>query len=107
MDDKSHAVILRLKLTSGGFGSDEEHDAIHGMTYRLQEVLLASMAGEFDGDEFGGGECILFMYGPDADKLFSAIQPILKDWQALVGGYATKRYGPPGARSEKIDFILN
>jgi hypothetical protein len=65
------------------------------------------MAGEFDGDEFGGGECILFMYGPDTDKLFSAIQPIMKDWQALVGGYAIKRHGPPGARSEKIDFILN
>ena len=77
------------------------------MADRLREAIRANDAGEFDGDEFGGGECVLFMYGHDAGKLFSAIQPILKDWQTLLGGYAIKRYGPPGSRSERIDFVLN
>src|SRR5688500_17334169 len=103
----SHAVLLHLKLTSDGFGSEEEHDAIQRMTDRLQEAILASAAGELYGDEFGGGECVVYMYGPDADRLFSAVQPILKDWQALLGGHAVKRYGPPGARFERIDFVLN
>jgi len=104
--DGSHAVILHLRLSNGEFGSDEEHDAIHHMTGRLEQAILANDAGEFDGDEFGGNECVLYMYGPDAGRLFSAIQPVLRNWPALVGGYAIKRFGPPGAPFERVDFSL-
>jgi hypothetical protein len=105
--DHSHAVILHLRLSHGEFGSDEEHDAIHRMISLLQQAILANDAGELDGDEFGGNECAIFMYGPDAGRLFAAIQPVLRDWQALAGGYAIKRFGPPGAAFERIDFVLN
>jgi hypothetical protein len=105
MDD-SHAVILYLRLSNGQFGSEEERDAIHRMTDRLVQAILANDVGELDGDEFGGNECVVYMYGPDAGKLFSAIQPVLKDWPALVGGYAIKRFGPPGAPFERVDFSL-
>ncbi len=27
-------------------------------------------AGEYDGDEFGGGQRTVYPYGPDADRLF-------------------------------------
>jgi hypothetical protein len=106
MDD-SQAVILHLRLSDGEFGSDEEHDAIHRMIDLLQKAILANGAGELDGDEFGGNECAIYMYGPDAGRLFAAIQPILRDWQALAGGYAIKRFGPPGAPFERVDFVLN
>jgi hypothetical protein len=98
---------LHLRLSDGPFGSEEEGDDIHRMMERLQQAILTNDAGELDGDEFGGNECVVFMYGPDADKLFSAVQPVLRDWLALVGGYAIKRFGPPGAPFERIDFILN
>jgi hypothetical protein len=74
------------------------------MAGRLQEAIAIKAAGEFDGDEFGDGEGVLSMYGPDADALFAAIVPLLRDWNALKGGYAIKRYGPPGSRAEKINF---
>ena len=76
--DNSHAVMLHLRLSDEQFGSEEEGDDIHRMMDRLKQAILANDAGELDGDEFGGGECVVFMYGPDAGKLFSAIQPSLK-----------------------------
>jgi len=48
-------------------------DAIHALSHKLEEVIKAKHLGEFDGDEFGGGDCTLYMYGPDADALFAAI----------------------------------
>jgi len=106
MDD-SHAVILHLKLQGGQFGSERERDAIHEMTDRLEAAIIAADAGEFDGDEFGGNGCTVYMYGPDAEKLYAAIRPVLDDWPQLAGGYAIKRFGPPGAREQRIDFGLN
>ena len=53
-------------------------------------------AGEFDGHEFGDGSCTLFMYGPDADALFAAVEPILRASPLADGAYAVKRYGDVG-----------
>lgn len=68
------------------------------------EVILKSGAGVFDGDEFGNGECGLFMYGPNADRLFNVVEPLLRGWKPLEGGYAIKRYGTPAGQSERIEF---
>lgn len=107
MDD-SHAVMLHLRLSNHEeFGSDEEWDEIHAMTDKLGKALRAHGVGELDGDEFGGNECVVFMYGPDANKLFAAISPLLRSWPAIAGGYVIKRFGPPGASFERIDFELN
>jgi hypothetical protein len=60
------------------------------------QVLLAirdASAGEFDGHEFGAGECVLFVYGPDADRLYGVIEPLLEAAPVAAGGYAIKRYG--------------
>jgi hypothetical protein len=70
----------------------------------LAEAIRIHGAGEFDGDEFGNGECTLFMYGPNAETLFAVIAPTLENWKALKGGYVTKRFGPPGSRSEKVTY---
>jgi hypothetical protein len=49
--------------------------------------------GEFDGEESGEGRCVLFMYGPDADRLFAVVEPILKAAPLPREGFAIKRYG--------------
>jgi len=33
------------------------------------------------------------MYGPDADRLFGVVEPILKAAPLARGGFAIKRYG--------------
>jgi hypothetical protein len=99
-----HAVLVHIKLSGGDFGSEQQRDAIHRMTDALEARIRAAEAGEFDGDEFGGGECVLYMYGTDADRLYSVILPVLRDSDLMDGGYAIKRYGPPGSQFETVGF---
>ncbi|MGX1492603.1 hypothetical protein [Streptomyces tendae] len=34
--------------------------------------------GEVDGNEFGGGEAVLYAYGADAEALFKVMEPTLR-----------------------------
>ena len=101
-----HAVIAHLKLSDEGFGSDDETADIHELSDRLTEAIEDNNVGEFDGDEFGGGECVLYMYGPDADALFSAIEPVLRSSPLTKGGRVIKRYGEASDRDAKEVSIL-
>ncbi len=99
-----HCVKIHLRMSGSGFGSAEERDLIYKFSDLLAEAIMMKRVGEFDGDEFGGGQCLLYMYGPDADHLFDAIEPMLRDWPVLKGGYVIKRFGPPGSRAETVSF---
>jgi hypothetical protein len=70
----------------------------------LIEAIEASGAGEFDGNEIGQGQVTLYMYGPDADRLFAAIEPVLVGVPLPPGCVAVKRYGEPGAREEVVEL---
>lgn len=102
-----HAVIVRLRLSDDAFGSDEDREAMD----RLEEELIVAIeeadAGEFDGMETGQGEYVFFMYGPDADRLFKAVEPALRASPATRGGFAVKRYGEatdPTAKEVRVDL---
>lgn len=101
-----HLVLVSLPLMDGERGDDED-DAITELEQALQAAIEASGTGEFDGDEFGGGECLLYLYGPDADALFVAIEPVLVRSPVAARGYAIKRYGEaqdPGARQVRVTW---
>lgn len=91
-----HLVLVSLPLPDGESGDDDEQDAIMELEQALQGAIEASGTGEFDGDEFGGGECLLYLYGPDADALFAAIEPVLVRSPLAARGHAMKRYGDAG-----------
>ena len=99
---EEQAVILKLKLTSGQMGSNDERERIHVLEDHLADSIKRSSAGEFDGDEYGDGYCTIYMYGPSAEALFRAIQPVLTGYPAPAGSYALKRYGKPGSRQDRI-----
>ena len=90
------AVIVHLRLSDGGFGSEEQREALFALQEEMMHAIKDAAAGEFDGDMFGEGECVLYMYGPEADRLFAAIEPLLKSCPLASGGYAIKRYGEAG-----------
>ncbi|HVR36430.1 MAG TPA: hypothetical protein VMS21_11330 [Methylomirabilota bacterium] len=90
MADDCVQVFLKL---SGEHGSEEEIAAIHVLADELAEAIEEREAGDYDGDEFGGGFCKLFMYGPDADKLFNAVRKRLLASPLSRGGHAVKLYG--------------
>jgi hypothetical protein len=88
-----HSVIAHLKLSDPGLGIGEEVGSFHDLSDELIEAIEQAGAGEFDGDEFGKGECVLYMYGPDADALFAAVEPVLRRSPLAHGGHVIKRYG--------------
>jgi hypothetical protein len=67
--------------------------------FKLEEALAAAIeesgAGELDGNEVGGDEVVLYMYGPDADALYEAMAPLLRASPLVEGGTVLRRYGPP------------
>lgn len=89
----THAVIVHLRLTDDSVGHEAEREAIFQLEDRLADIIEGQQLGEFDGNEFGGGECTLYMYGSDADRMFNAISPILKATRLTAGGHVVKRYG--------------
>jgi hypothetical protein len=72
-----HAVIARYRLADGGLGQHSERMAVFEAQRLLVEAIERAGVGEFDGNEFGGGEVVIYAYGPDADALFAVMAPVL------------------------------
>lgn len=96
------AVIINLKLSDSDIGTPEDDGPIYELESRLEEAVEGSGAGEFDGDEWGGGWCRLFLYGSDADRLFHTVLPALMAFDALPGSYLVKRLGELGAQESIV-----
>lgn len=75
---------------------------------KLEKVISDANVGEYDGNEIAtdGSDGYLYMYGPDADKLFETIRPVLESARFMRGAEIRKRYGPPkeGVRESVIKF---
>ncbi|HMM19071.1 MAG TPA: hypothetical protein PKC47_16390 [Petrimonas sp.] len=99
-NSNNHAVLIYLKL-SDAFGSPEGLEEIYALEEKMEEAVLQANAGEFDGDEFGEGEGVLFFYGNDADTLFKTIEPTLKQSRFISGARIIKRYGPADDEDSK------
>jgi len=87
-----HAVIVHLKLGDDRYGSGEERAAVRALKRTLAAAIDEAGAGGLDGDEFGGGEAVLYAYGPHAGELFAAMEPALRD-SGIRPAYAIVRYG--------------
>jgi len=90
-----HAVIVHIPSLPEDIGLDEIEDP-------LIEAIDRSRVGEFDGNEIGPEEAVLYMYGPDADALWAAVEPALRAAPLGEGSYAVVRYGEPGARERRV-----
>ena len=61
----------------------------------LEDAVSHSGAGDYDGNELAvdGSDGSLYMYGPDADKLFAVARPILLSTRLLKNVKVVLRYG--------------
>lgn len=98
--DPEHAVLLHFRLEST-WPSTQEVDRYHALEERLEEAVKDARAGELDGDEFGEGECVVFLYGPDAEALWKAVMPVLEKEPFPKGSFAIKRFGGPDCGQEE------
>jgi hypothetical protein len=99
------AVIVHMKLSDGGFGTAAERQDLMAFEDRLEDVIDEAGAGEFDGNEFGGGECVWYMYGPDADALYRAVEPLIREAKPRRGSFVVKRRGAPGDLGAKEETV--
>jgi len=80
----------------------EEWDPMETAQDKLMALLDNSDIGMFDGNEIGGDETVLFMYGPNAEALFDFIEPTLKADDYFRGAKAIVRQGPPQSPHREV-----
>ena len=68
----------------------------------LIEVIDREELGEFDGNEVGPDTVTLFMYGPDAERLFGGIEATLREYPLCQRARVVIRQGAPGAPQREV-----
>ena len=69
---------------------------------RLIEVIESQSLGEFDGNEFGPEGVVLYMYAPNAEKLFVGIESVLLANPLCQNARVIIRRGGPGSDARQI-----
>ena len=99
-----HAVIVHFDHGS------KDLQPLFALEDQLEQAINNAGVGELDGNEVAadGSDGSLYMYGPDADRLFEAVRPILERSTAIRNAIATIRYGPPeeSVRSVQVQLYL-
>lgn len=98
-----HAVIVTF-----AYGGSTDLDPLFALEEKLESAISAARAGEYDGNEVAvdGSDGTLYMYGPDADKLFAAVRSTLEACSFMKGAVAKLRYGPPGEGVPERNVLL-
>jgi len=73
-----HDVVVHLRLGNRALGTAGERADIERLAEQLAAAVEDAGVGEYDGDEYGGGECLLFFAGRDAEAMFAVLQPLLR-----------------------------
>jgi|JRYL01.1.fsa_nt_gb hypothetical protein len=99
-------LLVVFPLAGGDHGSPDEQQQIDELGDELAELLDEQGLGEYDGDEYGGGECTMFFCGDDSQALMAALRPILRRHPLCRRGYFVRLVegadGHPERRREPI-----
>ena len=97
-----HAVLVEFH-----YGQSDLNPLL-SLEDRLRTAIESAGCGEYDGHEIAmdGSDGTLYMYGPNADKLFEVVEPILRAVPFMSGASVTKRYGPPDDETKKVALVL-
>lgn len=101
-NDSEHAVIVRFQYGIEGL------QALHNLEERLEDIITKHAVGEYDGHEIATdySDGFLYMYGPNAESLFKAVHPTLKETNFMKGAIAKLRFGPPEDGVKEIEVEL-
>jgi hypothetical protein len=95
------AVLVHLD----GLGLPEaaaREDDLASLEDQLTGTIERAGLGEFDGNETGPTSTTLFMYGPDAERLFAGVEQVLRGHPACRGARVEIRRGGPGAGQREV-----
>lgn len=101
-DSEEQAVIVTAHFSATD--ADAVFEQLTELENQLVKAIDEAAMGEFDGNEIGNSDVVLYMYGADAEKLFLAIESILQRTELMDGAVAMLRFGPPGAPSRLVQI---
>src|ERR1700730_1390420 len=100
-EPSQQAVLIYLDGVSLPDAIYEQYDLA-----TLEDELIAAIEkehlGEFDGNEMGPAQTALYPYGPDANRLFKGIEPLLLATPLCQNARVVIRRGGPGAPSTEV-----
>jgi hypothetical protein len=79
----------------------EQHD-LATLEDQLASAIEQRGLGEYDGNEVGAERTTLYMYGPDAEKLFAGVEPVLRAYPLCRGAHVAIRHGGPGSSQRDL-----
>ena len=100
--NSEHAVIIHFNYGIA------ELDSLYDLESKLERCLLDSKVGKYDGHEIAidNTDGFLYMYGPNAETLFKAIQSTLYSTTFMKGAKALLRFGPPQDSVKEIEVEI-
>ena len=96
-----HAVVVYIDGT-GLSAEDYDRYDLDTIETELLGIIDANGVGEYDGNEVGEGGATLFMYGPDGERLFAAVESALRAYQLTKHARVVIRAGPFGAPQREV-----
>ncbi|MGW1533997.1 hypothetical protein [Streptomyces aureus] len=99
------AVIARFHLGGGDLGESDQWALVFEAERTMTAAVRAAGVGEVDGNEFGGGEVVIFAYGPDAAALYRVMEPGLRALP-FRPAHVVLRHGEPAGDvvRERVDL---
>ena len=76
---------------------------VYALGDQIQVAIAEAKVGEYDGHSLpaDGSNGTYFIFGPDAEAIFRAIQPVLEASPLMRGATVTLHFGPRGWRTPK------
>ena len=94
------ALLLRLHLPESQ--ADDETPVLVALEEAIESALRQHRAGEFDSHDLRDGIWTLYLYGPDANRIFESVEGVLRATPLDPSSHAILRFGGRGAREERI-----
>jgi hypothetical protein len=70
-------ITVTIKLSNDEFGNPAEREGVTNLEHELNQALEQACAGEVDGNEFGAGECSIFVQTDTPDTAEEVIRSCL------------------------------
>lgn len=103
-EKQEQALLIYIRLSDDEHGEASEREELFHLEDEVMAALEGTEAGEFDGNEIGGGYFTLYLYGPSASRMWDVIAPVVVRFSAPAGSYAIQRFGTPGAEEHRVEL---
>lgn len=83
-------LLVVLPLSNRSMGTHQERTSIEALADELERAVEQAGVGEYDGDEFGGGEGVLFFCGPEEAPLLGVLRQHLQRSPVARGAHIVR-----------------